>query len=141
MNILNSGNKNILIIAILISGIGAGILGYWQYKNNINSLPVISPAVSASPVITISPVISSNPTPTPTYYSLKETYTVKVCTHNKSENCYNLNADVLSGIIESVYFPSGERVVINAKLDKDGKSEIYVEGENWTITCSKCVTN
>ncbi|MBU4338839.1 hypothetical protein KKD57_04770 [Patescibacteria group bacterium] len=72
MNKLINGNKKILIAAILISGIGAGILGYWQYKNSINPLPTTSPTTS------ISPVISSNPASTPTITpppEVWETYT------------------------------------------------------------------
>lgn len=65
-------NKNVLIVAILISGIGAGILGYLQYKNNVIPRP------SASPSASVPPVISSSSAPTPTITpppEVWETYT------------------------------------------------------------------
>lgn len=70
MNIDN--NKNVLTVAILISGIGAGILGYFQYKNNAIPRP------SASPVASIPPVVSSSSAPAPTITpppEVWETYT------------------------------------------------------------------
>lgn len=55
-NELANKNKYIIIAIILISSIGAGILGYLQYKNKTIPAPSISPTVS----------LNSNPSPTPT---------------------------------------------------------------------------
>lgn len=72
MNKLISNNKNFLAIVILISGIGAGILSYLQYKNNIIPTPSVSPSISNSPVVFTSPTPTPAITPPPEIW---ETYT------------------------------------------------------------------
>jgi hypothetical protein len=64
---LISKNKYIIIAIILIFGIGAGTLGYFQYKKNINPNPSVSPTASAIP--------SNSPTPSAEPQNNNITYT------------------------------------------------------------------
>lgn len=74
MNNLNINNKNLLIAVILISSIAAGIIGYSQYKNKMNSDPKVSPLASNPPMASLSstPKPTAIATPPPVVW---ETYT------------------------------------------------------------------
>lgn len=73
------------------------------------------------------------------------TYTVEACSQN-SGNCYDLDADISDGVVETIYFPNGGHLDMDgAELDEDfsASGESYTNsdgynGDSWDITCSDC---
>lgn len=56
------------------------------------------------------------------------TYVVEACSNN-SGNCYELDADVSDGEVETLYFPNGGHLDFDgAEIDEDG----YATGDSYT---------
>lgn len=66
------------------------------------------------------------------------TYTVEACSQN-SGNCYDLDADISDGNVDTIYFPNGGYLDVDAELDEDGYGEgSSYNGDNWEINCYDC---
>lgn len=76
-NKINSNNKQIIIAIILILGIGAGILGYLQYRNKTSPVPSISPIASVSPSISTTPAFTPPPEVWETYTNSQLGFSIK----------------------------------------------------------------
>ncbi len=64
------------------------------------------------------------------------TYTVEACS---SSGCYDLDADISDGTVETIYFPDGGYIYPDAELDEDGSGYGYdSDGEEWEINCYDC---
>ncbi|MDP3725676.1 MAG: hypothetical protein Q8R36_00585 [bacterium] len=64
------------------------------------------------------------------------TYTVEACS---SSGCYDLDADISDGTVETLYFPNGGYIYPDAELDEDGSGSGYDNnGEEWEINCYDC---
>lgn len=73
------------------------------------------------------------------------TYTVEAC-NTRTGNCYDLDADISDGLVETIYFLSGGHLDLDgAELDEDGygvgesytHSEGY-DGDEWEVNCYDC---
>lgn len=65
------------------------------------------------------------------------TYTVEACSSN---GCYDLDADISDGVVETIYFPNGGYIYPDAELDEDGSGYGYdSDGNEWEINCYDCV--
>lgn len=156
-----------LLIALVIFLPIVLIMAFSDSSNSTNSttpLPTIlsvtassKPTPSSIPLPTFVPYVY-RPVPVVPYYSdstsynnssvsdttpiqeISGTYTVEACSQN-SGNCYDLEADISSGTVETIYFPNGGHIDLSAELDENGEGEDYVNSDNWTITCSECVNN
>ena len=62
------------------------------------------------------------------------TETIDVCSL-ESGNCYSLDADISSGIIEEIYFSNGGYLYFSADINESGNaSDIDQDGNNWDFT-------
>jgi len=62
------------------------------------------------------------------------TETIDACSL-ESGNCYSLDADISSGIIEEIYFSNGGYLYFSADIDESGNaSDIDQDGNNWDFT-------
>ena len=62
------------------------------------------------------------------------TETVEACS-SSSGNCYDLDADISSGVIEQIYFPSGGYLYFSADIDESGgASDNDQNGDGWDFT-------
>ncbi len=62
------------------------------------------------------------------------TETVEACS-NESGSCYDLDADVSNGTIETIHFTNGGHLDFSADIDNDGSaSDSDVNGNNWDFT-------
>ncbi|MBI5798993.1 MAG: hypothetical protein HZB10_03605 [Candidatus Yonathbacteria bacterium] len=60
--------------------------------------------------------------------------TVEACS-SSSGSCYDLDADISSGAIEQIYFPSGGYLYFSADIDKNGEaSDSDQNGDDWDFT-------
>lgn len=60
------------------------------------------------------------------------TEAIEVYSH-ESGNYYTLDADISSGEVESIHFPSGGWIYINAELNSDGTGEGYGSDSYWDV--------
>ncbi|MEN9338104.1 MAG: hypothetical protein RIQ41_418 [Candidatus Parcubacteria bacterium] len=60
------------------------------------------------------------------------TETIEVYSY-ESGNYYTLDADISNGEVESIYFPSGGYIYINADLNSDGTGEGYGSDSYWDV--------
>lgn len=122
-NKINSNNKQIIIAIILILGIGAGILGYLQYRNKT------SPISSISPIASVSPSISTTPTFTPPP-EVWETYT-------NSQLGFSMKYPQM---VYGVYDCSIKKTVfVPIKIIEDNKSGItYITKEYFSDNSEPC---
>jgi len=72
-------------------------------------------------------------------------YTVEAC-NTRTGKCYDLDADISDGVVETIYFPNGGHLDLDgAELDENGyavgesytHSEGY-DGDEWEINCCDC---
>jgi len=62
------------------------------------------------------------------------TETIDACSL-ESGNCYSLDADISSGIIEEIYFSNGGYLYFSADINESGNaSDIDQDGNNWDFT-------
>jgi len=55
-----------------------------------------------------------------------------------SSGCYTLEADISDGVVNTIHFPNGGYVNIDAEIESDGSaSGSDDEGNNWDITVSE----
>lgn len=98
-NKINSNNKQIIIAIILILGIGAGILGYWQYRNKTSPIPSISPIASVSPSISTTPAFTPPPEVWETYTNSQLGFSIKY-----PRMVYGINDCIDAGSTERQFF-------------------------------------
>ncbi len=124
MNKLINSNKNFLIAAILIAGIGAGILGYWQSKKRTIPAPSVPLAPSVPSLSTPPASTPAVPTPTPPP-EVWETYT-------NSELGFSIKyPQVVYGIYKC---EPDEKIWTPVKIIEDKKSEItYIVEEYYYL--------
>jgi hypothetical protein len=60
------------------------------------------------------------------------TETIEVHSHESGNN-YDLDADLSNGEVESIHFPNGGWIYINADLDSDGSGEGYGSDDYWDV--------
>ena len=59
------------------------------------------------------------------------TETIEACSW-EAGNCYDLDADISSGVIETIYFINGGYLYLSADIDEDGNaSDIDYDGNSW----------
>lgn len=69
------------------------------------------------------------------------THTVEACSSN-SGNCYDLEADINSGVVDTIHFDNGGYLDVDAQLDESGQSSgDSNNGDSWDITCNDCINN
>lgn len=67
-------------------------------------------------------------------YYLDGTYTIEACSSN-SGNCYDLDADISSGEIETIYFSNGGYLdIYGADVDSDGSASGDSDDDYWDFT-------
>lgn len=62
------------------------------------------------------------------------TETVNVCS-SESGNCYDLDVDISSGVIEEMYFRNGGYLYFSADIDENGEASDYdQDGNEWDFS-------
>ncbi|MDO8463416.1 MAG: hypothetical protein Q7S96_04080 [bacterium] len=64
--------------------------------------------------------------------------TVEACSQS-SGNCYDLDADISDGEVETIYFPNGGYLELDdAELDEYGSGSGSTYDDEWEIQCDDC---
>jgi len=69
------------------------------------------------------------------WYEIKDyvdgTETINACS-SESGNCYDLDADISSGVIDELYFDNGGYLYFSADIEDDGSASDYDQnGDSW----------
>lgn len=62
------------------------------------------------------------------------TETIEACSY-ESGNCYDLDADISGGNVDTIYFPNGGYLYFSAEIDSDGSASDYdQDGDSWDFS-------
>ena len=132
------GSKLKIILGILIIGIMAAFFIFGENNNNKNQYlntrhsSFIWQENSEQRVLTRDEAINDYWNEIKDY--VDGTETIDACSW-ESGNCYNLDADISDGVIETIYFPNGGYLYFSADIDESGNaSDIDQDGNNWDFT-------